>query len=288
MPCQVICWHIHLLAYVICLHTAGILSSAGIQLRVERAPLPGTFATLDRAIKLKILSPLFSDRFAGVTRCIAMSPLPFQVSKSHRNISLRAMAILAIGAYAFFMAAPASAQSNALTLPRNVGQLVDESHTVLQGWVASVALEPHPQLKNLMTVVVTLQVEEALKGEAVKTYTFSQAVIDKRDVQEKMGYRVGQHLLLILIKSNSYGLSSTAGMEQGRFRINAGGPGKLLATNGFGNAGLFRGLDSQLQSKGLRVPPEVQTMLMKSGTGPVPLEQLKSLIRTIAAADSTK
>jgi len=84
-----------------------------------------------------------------------------------------------------------------------------------------------------------------------------------------------KHLLLILIKSNSYGLSSTAGMEQGRFRISAGGPGKLLATNGYGNAGLFRGLDSQLQSKGLRVPPEVQTMLMKSGAGPVPLEHLK-------------
>jgi len=217
---------------------------------------------------------------------MAMSPLPFRVSKSHRNISLRAIAILAFGAAAFFAATPTSAQSNAITLSRNLGQLVDESQIVLQGWITSVALEPHPQLKNLATVVVTLQVEEALKGAAVKTYTFSQAVIDKHDVQEKMGYRVGQHLLLILIKSNSYGLSSTAGMEQGRFRISAGGPGKLLATNGYGNAGLFRGLDSQLQSKGLRVPPEVQTLLTKSGTGPVPLEQLKSLIRSMTAADS--
>jgi len=98
------------------------------------------------------------------------------------------MAILAIGAYAFFMAAQLSTKQRP-NLPRNVGQLVDESHTVLQGWVASVALEPHPQLKNLMTVVVTLQVEEALKGEAVKTYTFSQAVIDSGTCKRKWAYR---------------------------------------------------------------------------------------------------
>jgi len=182
----------------------------------------------------------------------------------------------------------ASAQSNAITVPRNLGQLVDESQTVAQGWVASVAVEPHGQLKNLMTVVVTFQVEESLKGGVPKIYTFSQAVIDRRDLQQKMGYRVGQHLLLILIKPNLYGLTSHAGMEQGRFRIEARTDGNLVATNGVANTGLFRGLDSQLQTRGVLVTPEVQTMVAKSGAGPVPLEQLKSLIRTIAAADSKK
>jgi len=162
----------------------------------------------------------------------------------------------------------ASAQSNAITVPRNLGQLVDESQTAAQGWVASVAVEPHGQLKNLMTVVVTFQVEESLKGGVPKIYTFSQAVI--------------------LIKPNLYGLTSPAGMEQGRFRIEARTDGKLVATNGVANTGLFRGLDSQLQTRGVLVTPEVQTMATKSGAGPVPLEQLKSLIRTIAAADSKK
>jgi len=149
-------------------------------------------------------------------------------------------------------------------------------------------LEPHEQLKNLMTVVITLQVEETLKGAPVKTLTFRQAVLDRKDLQQEMGYRTGQHLLLALIKPSHYGLSSPAGMEQGRFRIEFLPSGELSATNGFRNAGLFRGLDSQLKSRGIRVVPEVQEMILKPETGPVSLKNLKSLIRTLASTDSTK
>jgi hypothetical protein len=183
---------------------------------------------------------------------------------------------------------PAFSQSHAITIPRNLGQLVDESDSVMQGWVTGVTLERHAQLKNLMTVVVTVQVEESLKGDAVKAYTFSQAVIDKRDQEEKMGYRVGQHVLLILIKPSVYGLSSPAGMEQGWFHIKPGDEGKLLATNGFGNVGLFHALDSHLQAKGARVTPEVQAMIAKPKAGPVSLELLKSLIRTMTAAKASR
>lgn len=181
-----------------------------------------------------------------------------------------------------------SAQTTAVTLPRNIGQLVSESQMVVQGWVTSVALERHGQLENLMTVVVSLQVEETLKGDAAKTFTFQQAVIDRRDQRDRMGYRTGQHLLLILIKPNPYGLTSPAGMEQGRFRIELLAGGKQSATNGFANAGLFRGLNSQLQAKGIRVAPEVDNMIAKPAAGPVSLEHLKSLIRAIVAADSKK
>jgi hypothetical protein len=51
---------------------------------------------------------------------------------------------------------------------------------------------------------------------------------------------------------------------------------------------LFRGLQPQLQAKRLQLAPDVQEMISKPGYGPVALEKLKSLIRTIAAADSTK
>jgi hypothetical protein len=178
------------------------------------------------------------------------------------------------------------AQSSALTVSRNLGQLVDESQTVIQGWVTSVSLEPHVQLKNLMTVVVTVQVEDSLKGTASKSYTFSQAVIDRRDQQQKMGYRVGQHLLLILIKPSVYGLTSPAGLEQGRFRIESRAEGKLFATNGAGNAGLFRDLDTHLKSKGLRVAPDLQNMIAKPEAGPASLEKLKGLIRTMASGST--
>jgi hypothetical protein len=203
-------------------------------------------------------------------------------TKPSRSFCVRSVAILAFGVCSFMTNVCASAQSNALTLPRNLAALVEESHTVVQGWVTAVALEPHVKLNNLMTVVVTIQVEETLKGDAAKTFSFSQAVIDRRDLQQRMGYRVGQHLLLILIKPSLYGLSSPAGMEQGRFRIESGGDGKLLATNGYGNVGVFRGLDSQLQSRRVQLSPEVQAMITKPAVGPISLEQLKQLIRTIA------
>jgi hypothetical protein len=183
---------------------------------------------------------------------------------------------------------PSSAQSNAITLPRNLGELVLESETVVQGWVTSVTLEPHAQLKNLMTVVVTLRVEDTLKGNAAKTYTLRQAVIDRKDLREKLGYRPGQHVLMILYKTSQFGLASPAGMEQGRFRVEPTSNGKLVATNGFGNAGLFRGLDSQLKTKGLPLDPEIQAMISRPIAGPIPLEHLKSLIRTLSATNSTK
>ena len=206
----------------------------------------------------------------------------------HLVTRYRLFPIILFCAFTLATAIPTSAQSKAVTLPRNLGELVGESQMVVQAWVTSVTLEPHGQLKNLMTVVVLLQVEETLKGEPAKTLTLRQAVTDRKDQWQKLGYRTGQHLLLILIKPNPYGLASPAGMEQGRFRIEPFEAGKLSATNGLGNAGLFRGLNSQLQVKGIRVAPEVREMISKPGTGPAPLEHLKSLIRSIAATDSAK
>jgi hypothetical protein len=177
----------------------------------------------------------------------------------------------------------ASAQSDALTLPRNLGELIGESQVVVQGTVTAVTLEPHAQLKNLMVVVVTIQVEEALKGKPGTVYTFRQAVIDPKDQRQKLGYQNGQHVLLLLMNPNQYGLTSPAGLHQGRFRIDARADGTLQATNGAGNMGLFRGLSQHVQTKGLQLTPEARDLATKTEAGPVPLEQLKSLIRILAA-----
>lgn len=214
-------------------------------------------------------------------------PLLFQ-SAASRLIRSRALAGIVFCICILLSGHSSRAQSSAITLPRNLGDLVVESETAVQGWVTSVTVEPHAQLRNLMTVVVTMRVEDTLKGNTPNSYTFRQAVIDRKDLREKLGYRTGQHVLMILYKTSQFGLTSPAGMEQGRFRIEPGSNGSLVATNGFGNAGLFRGLDSQLKAKGLRLEPEMQAMVVGSGAGPVSLEQLKSLIRTIAATNSTK
>jgi hypothetical protein len=181
------------------------------------------------------------------------------------------------------LAPVANSQRGALTISRNLEQLLRESQVVVQGQVVTVRVEPHPQLAHLTTVVVTLRVEDTLKGQTTDSYTFRQAVIDRRDLEDRLGYRPGQHVLLTLIQPNQYGLSSPAGLEQGRFRIDAGPDGKLQAVNGRGNVGLFSELSQQMQAKGLRVPQEAQAMVSKAGAGPVPLDQLKSLIQALAA-----
>jgi hypothetical protein len=217
-----------------------------------------------------------------------MRPLQIRSARPFRLIRMHALAILAFFICTLLAGLSSYAQSNAITLPRNLGELVVESQAAVQGWVTSVTVEPHAQLKNLMTVVVTIRVEDTLKGSSTNSYTFRQAVIDHQDLREKLGYRTGQHVLMILYKTSQFGLTSPAGMEQGRFSIEPGTNGKLVATNGFGNAGLFRGLDSQLRTKGLRLEPEIQAMISKPVAGPISLEQLKSLIRTISAMNSTK
>lgn len=179
--------------------------------------------------------------------------------------------------------APASfPQRNAITAPRNLDQLVSESQTVVQGHITEVVLEPHPTLKNLMTLRITLQTEDALKGQPGSSYTFRQAVLERRDMADRMGYHVGDHVLLILMAPNRYGLSSPAGLEQGRFLITPRTDGTLQIQNRFGNAGLFRGLQADMAARGLAVSPEVKEMVSRGG-GPAPLNTMKSLMRSLAA-----
>ena len=180
------------------------------------------------------------------------------------------------------LAFPVSAQDTALTLPRNLVQLVDESELIVQGHVTNVSLQRHEQLSNLMTVVVTLQVEDSLKGTPTTVYTFRQAVIDRRDQQQFLGYRPGQHVLLLLIRPSAYGLSSPAGMQQGRFALRTLPDKSLEAVNGFSNGGLFRGMETQLAARGVQMQPEVRAMISQTKPGPAPLKELKSLIRSIA------
>lgn len=183
---------------------------------------------------------------------------------------------------------PAYCQSNAITLPRHLGQLAEESGLIVQGWVSSVSLEPHPQLKNLMTVVVTLRVEDTLKGASSSTFTFRQAVLDRQDQQRMMGYRVGQHVLLLMMPESVYGLTSPAGFEQGRFSLYLGTDHKLRARNGFANAGLFRGLGAHLETRGLQLSPDLQKVIEKPSPGPVLLEDLKGVLRTIVKGAPVK
>jgi len=172
----------------------------------------------------------------------------------------------------------AQAQRGALTVPQNLGELVEEAATIVRGRVVSARVEPHPQLQNLHTVVVTLRVERTLKGESGETFTFRQFIWDVRDRSNAAGYRKGQHLLLLMIKPSVHGLSSPAGLEQGRFRIERGPEGKDVAMNGAANAGLFAELETALSKQGAQLPAPLAARAQQHTSGAVPLEDLEEII----------
>ena len=65
----------------------------------------------------------------------------------------------------------AHGQEGAMVRPENLAQMADEAATILRGRIVSVRMEPHPQLTNLQTVLVTLQVDQVLKGQPAQTFS---------------------------------------------------------------------------------------------------------------------
>ena len=191
-----------------------------------------------------------------------------------RHVLLAVVACLA--------AAPAGAQHGAITIPRNLDQLTDRASDIVRGTVVSAEVEKHPELSNLDTVVVTLQLTDTLKGAAQGTFTFRQYIWDIRDNLDAAGYRKGQDLLLLMIAPSRYGLSSPAGMDQGRFRIQRDPSGREMAVNGTGNARLFDGLDPAADEAGVALTPKQAGLVAKHRRGPVELDELTAMIRVYA------
>lgn len=183
---------------------------------------------------------------------------------------------------ALAVSASASAQRGAMTVPRNLDQLVDRSAVILRGQVVSAHIEKHPELDALNTVVVTLRVRESLKGDAGKTFTFRQYVWDFRDAADAAGYLKGQEFLLLMLAPSRYGLSSPAGVEQGRFRIRRDAAGRETAVNAHGNARLLDGIAEQLAKEGRLVSPSLARTVEGHRQGPIDVEELTSLIRALS------
>ena len=188
-------------------------------------------------------------------------------------------------AAALVATAPASAQQGALTVTRNLDQLTDRAALVVRGNVVSALVEKHPQLTGLDTVVVTVQVRETLKGAPRRTHTFRQYLWDIRDRLDANGYRKGQDLLLFLIEPSAHGLSSPAGLDQGRFRIERNAAGREVAVNGQGNFRLFDGLAAEAAKEGAILSPASLRLLDAPQRGPVAVADLTRLVRELAAVN---
>jgi hypothetical protein len=180
---------------------------------------------------------------------------------------------------------PASAQRGAITVPRNLDQLTDRAAHIVRGTVVSARVEKHPRFTNLDTVVVSLRVRESIKGSAGNEFRFRQYIWDVRDRLDAAGYRKGQDLLLLMRAPNRNGLSSPAGLEQGRFRIERDARGREIALNGHGNMRLFDGLRAVVEAKGVALTPRQASLVAKHRGGPIEARELTALIRQLARSD---
>ncbi len=182
-------------------------------------------------------APSLRDYYVPINRLGAMNII---ASRAARAVALNALLLL------FVPACLDAGQRGALTASRNLADLVGEAGVILRGRIVSTRVEPHPQFSALWTVVVTIQVDDAIKGQLGTSYSFRQFIWDPRDRQDAAGYQKGQNLLLLLTNPNSNGLSSPVGLEQGRFQLSTDAAGNAYATNGRNNAGLLNGVPGSL------------------------------------------
>ena len=161
---------------------------------------------------------------------------------------------------------------------------MQEADVIVHGNVTSAKVEPHPQLKNLMTVLITMDVVETLKGKATRTLQFRQYIWDIRDQLDSAQYAKNEELLLMLGPVSQYGLRSPVGLDQGRFRITRDSQGQAMATNGRANLRLFEATEQRAQARGIKLSARVTALSRQRSTAPVPLSDLKDAIRSFARA----
>jgi hypothetical protein len=163
---------------------------------------------------------------------------------------------------------------------QGLDEMVAKSERILQAQVTGARLEPHPQFSHLKTVLVTLRVQDTLKGKAGETVQFRQYVWGLAAMKNAGGYTKGENLLLFLNPVSQYGLTSPVGLAAGSFHIERK-DNKTVAVNGNGNAGLFRSTERRAKASGVRLSQPALEMIRTTTAGPVPLDTLKETIRAL-------
>lgn len=189
--------------------------------------------------------------------------------------------IIAAAVVVLLAAAPAAGQRGFITEPMNLAQLVDRAAVIVRGNVVEARVEKHPELSSIWMLVITVRVQEALKGAPGSTYVYRQFLWDARDRADAAGYKQGGEVLLLLTPPSEYGLSAPVGMQQGRFLLTTDALGAKQAVNGAGNAGLFRDLQADLMRKGVEVSARVAAMVARPQAGPVAWDDLRALIQSL-------
>jgi hypothetical protein len=126
-----------------------------------------------------------------------------------------------------------------------------------------------------------MQIDDVLKGDVPREFTFRQFIWDVRSIHDGGGYRKRQELMLFLRPPSRYGLTSPAGLQQGRFVIQRDSAGDVTVVNADNNIGLFTGLPKAAQRRGATLPAAALALANKAA-GPVPLNDLKQAVRSLS------
>jgi hypothetical protein len=174
-------------------------------------------------------------------------------------------------------------QGGGSTAQADLDQLVQSAQNIVRGQVVSARIEPHPQFPNLQTLVVTISVTKVLKGAAGSTLTFRQLQLDTLDASSLAGYKGAGEVLLFLNPVSQYGLTSTVGLEQGRFHVLSDAKGNRYVMNGRGNRGLFSPVSAKATARGITLSRSVQQMLANTGEKAA-LDSFEEAVHVLAGA----
>ena len=179
------------------------------------------------------------------------------------------------------------AQRGALVKQRNLSELTERAERIVHAHVVSAKVEPHPQYPSLSTVVVTLHIDDTLKGAATQQLTFRQFIWDWRDKQDAAGYRKGREVILFLNKVNENGLTSPSGMDQGRLDVYHTPDGRAVIQPKAASRTFLAGVDTSLAKQGKTMPPSMRSAMIDPSR-PIELSEMKSVVRELAGTRSTQ
>lgn len=179
------------------------------------------------------------------------------------------------------------AQRGALVKPRNLDQLTSQAERIVHGHIISAKVEPHPQYSGISTVLVTVRVTEMLKGTAPKEFTYRQFIWDIRDKRDAMGLKKGREVVLFLNRMTSAGLTSTSGLDQGRFEVERDRSGHEYIRAHSPNQVLLQGVSNELAKKGRSTPQSIRAA-QADNRQLVSLSDFKTTVRDLAGTRSTQ
>jgi len=191
------------------------------------------------------------------------------------------VAVIVSLAATFCLSSAAHAQRGAITLPRNLADLSSNARQIIQGRVVSATVEPDPRYNHLQTLVLTLAVDDVLKGQAPTTFTFREFLWDIRDISDRAGYHLGDEVLLFLNNPTPLGLVTPVGLQQGRFRVVKGADGRDYAINGNQNSGLFDNVVGSGALNAAKLSSKSRATVQSFQRGPIPLTAFKESVHLL-------